>query len=62
MGTGSTIFFIGICIGIFLALRELWCWYFKLNEIKNELKKSNELLAEVNRHLKNIAPKDTNPI
>lgn len=43
-----------IIIGIFLLLREFWCWYFKINKVAalleqqlEEQKRSNELLLEL---------------
>ena len=43
-----------IIIGIFLLLREFWCWYFKINKVAGlleqqleEQKKSNQLLRRV---------------
>jgi|AntRauTorckE6833_2_1112554.scaffolds.fasta_scaffold21139_2 high-affinity nickel permease len=43
-----------IVIGIFLLLREFWCWYFKLNKISKvleeqleEQKNSNALMQKL---------------
>ena len=50
MNNPQTIFLsIAISIGVFLLLREVFCWYFKINkrlsvlqDIKDELVKANE--------------------
>ena len=54
-----------IIIGIFLLLREFWCWYFKINKVAGlleqqleEQKKSNELL----RRALNKKPSQNNTI
>ncbi len=39
-GQTIAILLVGIIIGIaiFVALREFWCWYWKINEIRNLLR------------------------
>ena len=32
-----------LAVGVFLLLREFWCWYWKLNRIVSLLEESNEL-------------------
>jgi len=49
IGGGELIFGIVICVLLFLALRELFCWYYKINEGLRELKQLNaniKLLVE----------------
>lgn len=35
MNFGIIIVVIGICIVLFIILREFWCWYWKINERRN---------------------------
>lgn len=35
---------IGVAIGIFLLLRELFCWYYKINKVVELLEEANVLL------------------
>ncbi len=41
--------FFWICIGILviIMLREITCWYWKINEILNEKKKQTRILEEM---------------
>lgn len=38
---------IGVAICIFVVCRELTCWYFKINERVDLMKRQNELLAVI---------------
>lgn len=38
--------------GIYLVLRPLVLWYFKINKIESELQKNNALLREIRDELK----------
>lgn len=38
-----------VVVGIFLLCRELMCWYWKINEMLSEQKKTNQLLTELVR-------------
>lgn len=44
----------GIIIGIFLACRELVCWYAKTNERLELEKRRNAQLEEISTHLKTL--------
>jgi hypothetical protein len=41
---GMIILYLVILIGLWLLLRELVCWYYKINETISLQKKTNELL------------------
>ncbi len=41
-----------ISVCIFLILREVFCWYWKINEIKN-------LLVSIDTRLKEMKPRDS---
>ena len=43
----STIGIILIAFLVFLALREVYCWYFKLNDILREQRETNRLLRKL---------------
>lgn len=43
---------VGIIVGIFVACRELVCWYAKINERLELEKKRNDRLEEISNHLK----------
>ena len=48
-----------ILIGIFLILREFWCWYWKINHRLNKLESIERELVELNspmRRQQGIAP------
>lgn len=54
MGNINLMIAVVVVFGIFLLLREFWCWYFKINKIAQllddqlkEQKRSNELLRRV---------------
>jgi hypothetical protein len=38
-----------ISIGIFLLLRNFWCWYFKINKIVSLLEEQNNLISQLLR-------------
>ena len=44
-------------IGVFLVLREVYCWYFKLNKIVDLLEKNQQLEKETNRLLQQLNDK-----
>jgi hypothetical protein len=39
---------------VFIALREFWCWYFKINEKINLMREQNELLKNIKKHNEKI--------
>ena len=41
-------------IGLFLVLREFYCWYFKLNKIVDVLEKNQEIQKETNKLLEEL--------
>lgn len=43
-----------IILGIFLLGREIYCWYFKINERVSLLEENNELLSIQNQYLLKI--------
>jgi len=46
----DTDMFWGIIIGVIIlliVLREVWCWYFKINELIKLTKEQNELLQKL---------------
>ncbi|OEG62199.1 MAG: hypothetical protein BHK79_02840 [Halanaerobium sp. MDAL1] len=43
-----------IMVGIFLLGREIYCWYFKINERVRLLEKNNELLTHQNQLLSRL--------
>lgn len=45
--------FVGVLI-VFFLLRELWCWYWKLNQIVDNQEKQNKLLLEMAKFLQSI--------
>ena len=47
---------IGFCLLLFLILRELACWYFKINERIELQKETNSLLKGMLRELEDSAP------
>jgi uncharacterized protein YgiM (DUF1202 family) len=40
-----------VIILVFLALREFWCWYFKINKRIILLEEQNRLLSSLNKYL-----------
>ena len=51
----TAIIIIGIIIGIlsfFTVLRDLFCWYYKINEQIEISKKTNDLLADILKQIK----------
>lgn len=48
---------IGIGIGFILILREIFCWYAKINIIVVELQKGNTELQKINENLKKLIEK-----
>lgn len=54
--THTLVFFVLIgafCVGIYLLLRPLFLWYFKIYSIVSELKENNALLREILDELRN---------
>lgn len=41
-----------IAIGIFFALREVFCWYYKINERIHLQKETNRLLKELTKAIR----------
>ena len=40
----GALFFFGFTFLIFLLLREVWCWYWKINKVVSLQMETNELL------------------
>jgi len=40
---------VGVLFGVFLLMREFWCWYFKLTDIKDELSQIRKALVPENK-------------
>lgn len=36
-----------VAVVIFLITREFWCWYWKVNEMVEEMKKTNKILTSI---------------
>jgi len=45
---------VAVSIGLFLALREVYCWYFKLNKIVDILEKNQQIQKETNKLLEQL--------
>ena len=45
---------VAVSIGLFLALREVYCWYFKLNKIVDILKENQQIQKETNKLLEQL--------
>jgi len=43
-----------VSFGLFLALREVYCWYFKLNKIVDILKENQQIQKETNKLLEQL--------
>ena len=43
-GLGYTIIAFTFAIGLFLLLREVFCWYYKINDIKKIMEEQRDLL------------------
>jgi len=37
-GVFATVIVVFVALGIFLAMREIWCWYWKINEAVVDLR------------------------
>lgn len=46
-----------ILIGIFLLGREIYCWYFKINERVKKMEEIIKLLSDQNKYLNKIIQK-----
>ena len=51
MTIGVMLFLLILAILIFLALRELWCWYWKINARMRQLDLINDNLNQIKRLL-----------
>jgi hypothetical protein len=53
-GSGNAIAYLIIglivVVGIFLLLREFWCWYWKINKINSQIAEQNQLLKQLLIH------------
>ena len=38
---------IALCIGLFLLLREVFCWYYKINAMKEIMEEQRDLLKKL---------------
>ena len=47
MEFNTTIFTIIISIVLFFLLREVFCWYYKINDIKNIMEEQRDLLKNI---------------
>ena len=43
-----------VSFGLFLSLREVYCWYFKLNKIVDILKENQQIQKETNKLLEQL--------
>jgi hypothetical protein len=55
----GTIIVVGVIIVVFLVLREVWCWYWKINKIVSLLEQQTFLIK---RYLDNISEVTYNTI
>ena len=46
-----------VAVGLFLIMREVYCWYFKLNKIVDLLEKNQQIEKETNRLLQQLNDK-----
>lgn len=46
---GTILLIIGIAVVVFLLLREFWCWFYKINQIR-------DLLLEIARNRRHTNP------
>ena len=44
---GYTIIAILVAIGLFFLLREVFCWYYKINDIKKIMEEQRDLLKRL---------------
>ncbi|MEK7178575.1 MAG: hypothetical protein AAB721_02895 [Patescibacteria group bacterium] len=47
--------FFGACLILFLLLREVWCWYWKINAALTELRAIRAELEEINARSRTAA-------
>ena len=50
----ALIFITAIAIAIFLVLREVFCWYYKINKIVDVLERNEQIQKETNRLLEEL--------
>ena len=50
----ALIFISAIAIAIFLVLREVFCWYYKINKIVDVLERNEQIQKETNRLLEEL--------
>lgn len=43
-----------VAIGLFFLLRELWCWYLKINALLEECQRTSKLISDTNNLLSEI--------
>lgn len=48
---------LGIIVAFFI-LRELWCWYFKINRIVKNQEEQTDILADIRKMMKDALIKD----
>lgn len=56
LGYNLALIFI-IAVGLFLALREVFCWYYKINKIVNILEKNQKTQEKTNVLLEELKNK-----
>jgi len=54
--------YIAISIGIWLLLREVMCWYFKINQAISLQKRTNELLEQLIRQNNGMQHKEKSAV
>ena len=54
-GNKAFLALIFICsIGLFLVLREVFCWYYKINKIVDVLERNEQIQKETNKLLEEL--------
>ena len=56
----SALVITALCLLLFFVLREVFCWYFKINKMVDILTKQNELLQKIADALSGKSP-NANP-
>lgn len=49
-----------VAVGLFLLLRKLFLWYFKINTMVENQEKTNQMLADILKEIKNQNQKNQN--
>ena len=49
-------------IGLFFLLREVFCWYYKINAMKGIMEDQRKVLIQIRNHLKKDASPDSEKV